>query len=123
MNAPDKFGLIQAEGATTTPGDMPGLADIRLAPLRSCASHRHGAHAGPGCKAPRNTFPAFNSFVSGPRCGLLLRGGQIIRPFPLSFLSLGFTRFWTVQNGNRSRGLIPNSACRSSVSAGISGAR
>jgi hypothetical protein len=30
-------------------------------------------------------------FASGARCGILLRDGQIIRPFPLSILSPGFT--------------------------------
>jgi len=37
-------------------------------------------------------LPALSLFASGPRCGLLLRDGQIIRPIPLSILSPGFTR-------------------------------
>jgi len=30
-------------------------------------------------------------FASGPRCGILLRDGQIIRPIPLSSFAPGFT--------------------------------
>jgi len=49
-------------------------------------------------KTSRETFFALPDpdadapvFASGPRCGLLLRDGQTIRPFPLSISSPGFT--------------------------------
>lgn len=45
----------------------------------------------PGCKALQNPSPALSSFASGSRCGLLLRDGQITRPFTLSILFPGFT--------------------------------
>jgi len=35
-------------------------------------------------------LPAFSSFASGAKCGILLRDGQDIRPIPLSSLSPGF---------------------------------
>jgi hypothetical protein len=43
-------------------------------------------------KVPQHTSPRLQLVASGERCGILLRDGHDIRPFPLSTLSPGFTR-------------------------------
>jgi hypothetical protein len=62
--------------------------------LRSCSSARHGTPGAPACLDPKHTSPRLQLVASGARCGILLRDGQIIRPFPLSILSPGFTRVY-----------------------------
>jgi hypothetical protein len=43
-------------------------------------------------KVPQDTSPRLQLAASGERCGILLRDGHDIRPFPLSTLSPGITR-------------------------------